>query len=155
MAETPATEMTGDERLAWDCRQVTIATRLLATCLGVPVQPAIDVSDPEGPDGVKAKRRPLGQGLFKSACDVTDGNEERPSLVVQVVDENGETKAESKQCHALGFALDLLERLPLPVSPKAEQWIKNCLGEAGPATGRPVPGGEGVATLRTKGATPC
>jgi hypothetical protein len=143
--------MTGEERWAWDCRQVTIAARLLGTCLGIPVQPAFDVSDREGPNGVKANRKPLGQGLFKDAYDVTGGSDERPNLVVLVVDENGEKKAESKQCYALGFALDLLARLPLPVSPKAEQWFKNCMGEGGPATGRPILRNPARLTARVKG----
>ncbi len=50
----------------------------------------------------------------------------------------------SEQNHQLGYALDLLERLPLRVSPHADEWLRNALGEPGPATARISPVGEGT-----------
>ena len=134
MAEKLAIEMKDEEGRAWDRRQATIAARLLACCLGIPAEPAFDVSDSGGRDRAKAKGMPLGQGLFKDAFDITGGSE-TPSLQLLVVDENGETKARSKQAYYLGHGLDLLERLPLPLSPGAERWLKNCLGEGGDTHG--------------------
>ena len=130
MAEKSAIEMGDEEGLAWDRRQATIAARLLACCLGIPAEPAFDVSGSGGRDRAKAKDMALGQGLFKDAFDITDGSE-TPSLQLLVVDENGKTKARSKQAYYLGLGLDLLERLPLPLSPRADRWVKDCLGQRG------------------------
>jgi hypothetical protein len=130
MAEKLAIEMKDEEGLAWDRRQATIAARLLACCLGIPAEPAFDVSASRGRKGAKVKDRALGQGLFKDAFDLSDGPD-TTYLQLLVVDETGRTKARSKQAYYLGHGLDLLERLPLPLSPGAEGWIRNCLGEGG------------------------
>jgi hypothetical protein len=130
MARKSAIEIKDEERLAWDRRQATIATRLLACCLGIPAEPAFDVSGSGGRDRAKVKGMPLGQGLFKDAFDLSDGPD-ATYLQLLVVDETGRTKARSKQTYPMGHALDLLERLPLPLSPGAAGWIGNCLGQGG------------------------
>jgi hypothetical protein len=155
MPETlAALEAADEERRAWDRRQATSAARLLTCCLGIAAEPAFDVTSPTGRDTAVLKEMPLGEGLYKDAFDFA-GLAESRDVQLLVVDENGRIKAESKQCYPLGEALELLQRLPLPLSPQADRWLKNCLGEAGPATGRPVLAGAVTVTRSTERATLC
>jgi len=135
MAETLTLEMSDQERRAWERRAATMAARLMWCCLGIPSEPAFDVTDPNGADTPKVKLEPYGIGLFKDAFDFSvDG--EKVELQLLVTDEKGLIKAESRQFFPLGHALDLLARLPLPLSPRAQRWLKDALGEAGPNTGQ-------------------
>jgi len=135
MAETSTLEMSDQERRAWERRAATMAARLMWCCLGIPSEPAFDLTDPNGADTPKVKLEPYGIGLFKDAFDFSaDG--EKVELQLLVTDEKGLIKAESRQFFPLGHALDLLARLPLPLSPRAQRWLKDALGEAGPNTGQ-------------------
>jgi hypothetical protein len=135
MAETLTLEMSDQERRAWERRAATLAARLMWCCLGIPSEPAFDVTDPNGADTPKVKLEPYGIGLFKDAFDFSmDG--EKVELQLLVTDEKGLIKAESRQFFPLGHGLDLLARLPLPLSPRAQRWLKDALGEAGPNTGQ-------------------
>jgi hypothetical protein len=112
-----------------------MAARLMWCCLGIQAEPAFDVTDPNGADTPNVKAEPYGIGLFKNAFDFSaDG--EKVELQLLIADEKGLIKAESKQFFPLGHRLDLLARLPLPLSPRAQQWLKDALGEAGPNTGQ-------------------
>jgi hypothetical protein len=116
------------ERRATDRRKATMAARLLASCLGIQAGPAFDVSDPLAADTPKLKAEPYGDGLYKDVFDLS-ARGESAALQLLVVDEMGKLKAESKESYSLGQALDLLERLPLPLSSQAQQWVKDCMGE--------------------------
>jgi len=154
MAEALVLDLVDRERLASDRRKATVAARLLTCCLGIPAEPAFDVTCPTGRDTAVLKEAPLGEGLFKDAFDFAALAETR-DIQLLVVDENGRIKAESKECYPLGEALELLERLPLPLSPRTDRWLKDCLGEAGSASGRPVPAGATRATRGVEQTTPC
>jgi hypothetical protein len=149
-----ALETADEERRAWDRRQATMAARLLTCCLGIAAEPAFDVTSPTGRDTAILKETPLGEGLYKDAFDFA-GLAESRDIQLLVVDENGRIKAESRQCHPLGGALELLQRLPLPLSPRAERWLKDCLGEGGPARGRLLPASAAMATQGRERATLC
>lgn len=135
MAQTETLEMSDQERRAWDRRAATMAARLMRCCLGIEAEPAFDVTNPNGAGTARVKGEPYGIGLFKDAFDFR-ACAEVPELQVLIVDEKGLTKAESKELFSLGQVLDLLAKLPLPVAPRAAQWLKDALGEAGPAAAR-------------------
>lgn len=147
MAETLTLEMSDQERRAWERRAATMAARLMWCCLGIQAEPAFDVTDPNGADTPKVKLEPYGIGLFKDAFDFSaDG--EKVELQLLVTDEKGLIKAESRQFFPLGHALDLLARLPLPLSPCAQRWLKDALGEAGPTTGQALQGSAVLAGIQ-------
>lgn len=138
MAETLVLEMSDQERKAWGRRAATMAARLMWCCLGIQAEPAFDVTNANGADTPNVKLESYGIGLFKDAFDFSaDG--EKVELQLLITDEKGLIKAESRQFFPLGHALDLLARLPLPLSPRAQQWLKDTLGEAGPVAGQAVP----------------
>ena len=128
MAVISVMNVSDQERRASDRRKATMAARLLASCLGIEVEPAFDVSNPLAADTARVKADSFGDGLYKDIFDM-GARGESPELQLLVVDEKGLIKAESKQLFSLGQALDLLERLPLALSPRAPQWLKDCLGE--------------------------
>jgi hypothetical protein len=112
-----------------------MAARLMSYCLGIEAEPAFYMTNPHGAGTPRARAEPYGIGLFKDAHDFSiDG--EKVELQLLIVDEKGLIKAESKQFFPLGHGMDLLARLPLPLSPRAQQWIKDALGEAGPTAGQ-------------------
>ena len=130
--------MTGDVavRQVWasDRRKATMATRLLVSCLGIEAEPGFDLTEPEDKNLATRKPKALGECLFKDAfCESMD--QESWHLQVLVVDEKGNVLAQSKGMRALGHGLDLLERLPLRVSPHAEGWLRDALGERRPGQG--------------------
>lgn len=116
-----------------------MAARLMWCCLAVKAEPVFDDTDPNVKDTPNFKLEPYGIGLFKDAFDFRV-NGEKVELQLLVTDEKGLVRAESRELFPLGHALDLLARLPLPLSPRADQWLKDALGEAGPNTGRALQG---------------
>ena len=138
MEEVATVQMEVKEIWASDRRKATMAARLMACCLGIQAEPGFDLNGLE--EGTSSRRTPYAMGdcVFKDAWDVSTG-EECGRLELLLVDEKGNILAKSKETHALGHALDLLERLPLRASPHAEEWLRNALGEPGPAAARPEP----------------
>jgi hypothetical protein len=58
---------------------------------------------------------------------------EAQKIQLQVVDGNGLVLAESKNVFSIDEAIRLLKKLPLPLSPQAPPWLKECLREDIPA----------------------
>jgi len=139
MAEVSTVE--GETREVWasDRRKAALAARLMVCCLGVPAEPGFNLGALG--QGKSSRRRPyaMGECVFKDAWGVSP-DEECGRLRLLLVDEQGNILAKSEQTYTLGHALDLLERLPLRVSPHADNWLRNALGEPGPAAARPSPG---------------
>jgi hypothetical protein len=77
---------------------------------------------------VNGKTEPYDGCLFKDVLEFGIRGEAQ-KIRLQVVDEKGLVKAESKGFFAPGDAIDLLRKLPLPLSTRAPQWLKDCLGE--------------------------
>jgi len=152
MAETVVETLGDEERRASDRRKAAVAARLLNCCLGIAAEPSFDLSCATGRASATVKDIPLGDGMYKDVFDFGAAGE-MPELQLLVVDEDGRIKAESKQMYTLGEGLALLGRLPLPLSPWAERWVKDCLGEAGPARGRPILAP--VPATRMEAANPC
>ena len=124
--------LTGDAEIrqlwASDRRKAMMATRLLVSCLGIEAEPGFDLTNPEERNVASRKPKGLGECLFKDAfCESMD--QESWHLQLLVVDEKGNVLAQSKGMRALGHGLDLLEKLPLRVSPHAEDWLKDAMGE--------------------------
>jgi hypothetical protein len=143
MAKIAIVEMSDNERRAQDRCMATMAARLLWCCLGIQAEPAFDVTNPNVADTPNVKLEPYGIGLFKDAHDFSfDG--EKVELQLLVTDEKGLVRAESSRLFPLGHGMDLLARLPLPVSPRAVKWLKDALCETGPAAGRALQGSMGT-----------
>ena len=139
MAEILAVESDAREVWARDRRKAALAARLLACCLGIPAEPGFDLAGQDRGGYQRTRPYAMGECVFKDASDDSP-DEECGRLQLLLVDEHGNVLAQSKETHPLGNALDLLERLPLRVSPHADGWLKNALGEPGPAAARPSPG---------------
>jgi len=142
MAETVAIEADGmgvEERRAADRRKAAMAARLLACCLGIPAEPAFDLADPAGRDCGRFRDQPYGDGLYKDLLDLGCWGGAR-QVQLRVLDECGRVKAESRRLYSLGQAVELLERLPLPLFPRAGRWLRDALGETRPVAARPSPG---------------
>jgi len=131
---TEALTVQAEAREVWasDRRKAAMAARLMVCCLGIPAEPGFSLS---APGGGRMSGRPyaMGECVFKDAWDVAP-DAECGRLELLLVDEHGNILAKSGQTYPLGHALDLLARLPLGLSPHAEDWLKDALGERGPAT---------------------
>ena len=64
------------------------------------------------------------------------------------MDEEGNALAESAGAFRIGQALDLLGKLPLRLSPHADRWLKDALGEPGPREGRAAGNGAAECSRR-------
>jgi len=100
----------------------------LARCLGIDAEPGFDLANSRGRDGRSFKALPFGQMAFKTLFDMGVFGEQR-QLQLLLVDEAGCIVAESRQLYSLGKALDLLDRLPVPLAKNADGWLKDALGE--------------------------
>ena len=136
MSETLTTDAKVGQVWASDRRKAALAARLMVCCLGIQAEPGFNLGEPG--EGKSSRRTPyaMGECVFKDAWDLSP-DEECGRLQLLLVDEKGNVLARSKETYTLGHALDLLERLPLRVSPHADDWLKNALGEPGPAAVRP------------------
>ena len=140
MAESETVQIKTEEIWAGDRRKAAMAARLMACCLGIQARPGFDLTGEQRGGYQHSKVYAMGECVFKDAWDVSPEEEEFRRLELLLVDEEGNILAKSEQHYTLGHALDLLERLPLRVSPHANNWLKNALGEPGPATARPSSG---------------
>jgi len=70
--------------------------------------------------------------LFKDVLELGIRGEAQ-KIQLQVVDERGVPKAESKRLFSPSNAIGLLRKLPLPLFPQAPRWLKDCLKEDCPA----------------------
>ena len=78
-------------------------------------------------ESVNGKSESYGGHFFKDVLEFGIRGEAQ-KIQLQVVDGKGSVKAESQGLFSPGIAVDLLKRLPLPLSSKAPQWLKECLG---------------------------
>ena len=122
-------EITEEERRARDRNKAATAAIFLARSLGIRAEPAFDLTSSEGRVGKGYIIPPLGEVVHKDAFDMGCSGEDR-ELQLLLVDERGNILAESKELYSLGQALELLDRLPMSLSPGAEQWLKDALGNA-------------------------
>ncbi len=136
MEESSTVQAKEKEAWARDRRKAALAARLMTCCLGIDARPGFDLGAEQA--GRRQRSKPYGMGdcVFKDAWEA-DVEDESGRLELLLVDEHGNILAQSEGNFTLGRALDLLERLPLVVSPHADDWLKNALGEPGPATVRP------------------
>jgi hypothetical protein len=79
-------------------------------------------------ESVNGKAESYGSCLFKDVLELGIRGEAQ-KIQLQVVDEKGSVKAELKGLFSPGDAMDLLKKLPLPLSPRAPRWLKDCLRE--------------------------
>jgi len=82
-------------------------------------------------ESVNSKSESCGGRFFKDILEFGIRGEAQ-KIRLQVVDGKGSVVSDSKGVFALGEAIDLLRKLPLPLSPSAPQWLKDCLGENNP-----------------------
>ena len=115
-------------RRARDKRLAVLAARLMQTCLGVPAEPGFEVNSPSAADTARRSAPPYGSCLFKDVFDCSVSGEESMAEVL-IVDEQGLIKAASRDARPIGEALALAAKLPLEVSPRAQQWVMDSLGE--------------------------
>ena len=135
MKEVSKGQMDAREIWASDRRKAAMATKLLACHVGVAIEPGFDLAEPGDKELASRKPLALGECLFKDArCEVVAG--EYWYLRLLVVDEKGNVLARYKRSHPLGHALDMMGRLPLPPSPRAEDWLKKAMGEGRPVSGQ-------------------
>ncbi len=122
-----------DAREVWasDRRKVAMAAKLMTCCLGIPVEPGFDLTGPANGDFQGQKPRDLGECVFKDAWYVGPADECQ-QLQLLLVDEKGNILVRSRGAYYLGHAMDLVDRLPLRLSPHADDWLKDALGEPGP-----------------------
>ena len=132
MAEVTAVGMSREERMASDRRKAAAAAVFLARVLGIQAEPGFDLASSSGRDGERFEAQPYGEYVYKDVFDMGRWGEQR-KLQLLLVDECGSIVAESAQLYTVGAALGLLERLPLPLYPKAERWLQEALGLAGAA----------------------
>jgi len=144
MAEVSTVESEASAVWASDRRKAAMAARLMACCLGIQARPGFDLTGEQRGGHQRSKAYAMGECVFKDAWDASP-EDESGRLELLLVDEEGNILAKSEQNYQLGHALDLLERLPLRVSPHADEWLKNALGEPGPATARTSPVGAELA----------
>jgi hypothetical protein len=109
-------------------RRVMVAARLLSHSLGIHAEPAFDPTDSKDTNLQNQKTEPYDGCLFKDVLEFGIRGEAQ-KIRLQVVDEKGLIEAESKGLFSPGDAIDLLKKLPLPLSPGASQWLKDCLRE--------------------------
>lgn len=76
---------------------------------------------------------------------------EKVELQLLVTDEKGLIKAESRQFFPLGHALDLLARLPLPLSPRAQRWLKDPLARLARLRARPCKVARSSLAFKSRG----
>jgi hypothetical protein len=79
-------------------------------------------------ESVNGKTESYGDCLFKDVLELGIRGEAQ-KIQLLVVDGKGSVKAKSKVLFSPGNAMDLLKKLPLPLSPRAPQWLKDCLRE--------------------------
>jgi hypothetical protein len=105
-----------------------MAARLLSRCLGIEAEPATETAafDGKSPRGWKTK--PHSNHFFKDIVEFGIRGEAQ-KIQLQVVDGEGYVKAESKAVFPPSIAINLLKKLPLPLSPQAPPWLKDCLRE--------------------------
>jgi len=77
-------------------------------------------------ESVNGKSESYGGHLFKDVLELGIRGEAQ-KIRLQVVDGKGSVKAESKRLLPPSTAIGLLKKLPLPLSPGAPQWLKDCL----------------------------
>jgi len=133
-------ESSAGERDVWDVwaqerHRAEMAAKLLTCCLGIKARPEFDLAVDMGKDGVSPRLWGIGICLYKDAWYVGPADE-GAVLEIVVVDEKGNALAGSKEGYHLERGLELMGRLPLLLSPQAEGWLKDALGESRPGAGQ-------------------
>jgi len=135
MAESSAGERDVWEVWAQERHRAEMAAKLLTCCLGIKARPEFDLAVNVGTDGESPRLKGIGICLYKDAWYVGPADE-GAVLEIVVVDEKGNALAGSVEGHYLERGLELLGRLPLLLSPQAEGWLKDALGESRPGAGQ-------------------
>lgn len=106
--------------------KATAAAEPLLGHLGLQAEAVFSLANPASTSLQILRTGPRNTRLFKDVIEYGIRGEAQ-KIQLQVIDSNGSVVSESESLFPLSDAVDLLRMLPLPLSPTAPQWLKECL----------------------------